>query len=64
MRLLLDTRVFLWAVVGSPLLKTATRQMLQAADEVHVSAASIWEEALQRSGGSGLRTLTYDEQLL
>ena len=33
MRLLLDTHVFLWAVAGSPLLKAATRQMLQAADE-------------------------------
>jgi PIN domain nuclease of toxin-antitoxin system len=32
MRLLLDTHVFLWAVAGSPLLKAATRQMLQAAD--------------------------------
>ena len=47
MRLLLDTHVFLWAVAGSPLLKAATRQMLQAADEVHVSAASIWEVAIK-----------------
>jgi PIN domain nuclease of toxin-antitoxin system len=39
--------VFLWAVAGSPLLKAATRQMLQAADEVHVSAASIWEVAIK-----------------
>lgn len=47
MRLLLDTRVFLWAVTGSPLLKAPTRQMLQAADEVYVSAASIWEVAIK-----------------
>ena len=47
MRLLLDTHVFLWAVAGSPLLKAKTRQMLQAADEVHVSAASIWEVAIK-----------------
>jgi PIN domain nuclease of toxin-antitoxin system len=47
MRLLLDTHVFLWAVAGSPLLKAPTRQMLQAASEVYVSAASIWEVAIK-----------------
>ena len=47
MRLLLDTHVFLWAVAGSPLLKAPTRQMLQFADEVYVSAASIWEVAIK-----------------
>jgi PIN domain nuclease of toxin-antitoxin system len=47
MRLLPDTHVFLWPVAGSPLLKAATRQMLQAADEVHVSTASIWEVAIK-----------------
>jgi PIN domain nuclease of toxin-antitoxin system len=47
MRLLLDTHVFLWAVTGSPLLKPAARRIIQAADEVHVSAASIWEVAIK-----------------
>ncbi|ODU10510.1 MAG: twitching motility protein PilT [Rubrivivax sp. SCN 71-131] len=47
MRLLLDTHVFLWAVVASPLLKPATRRIIEAADEVHVSAASIWEIAIK-----------------
>ena len=47
MRLLLDTHVFLWAVTGSPLLKAPTRQLLQAASEVYVSAASIWEVAIK-----------------
>ena len=47
MRLLLDTHVFLWAVTGSPLLKAPARQLLQAADEVYVSAASIWEVAIK-----------------
>ena len=56
MRLLLDTHVFLWAVAGSPLLKAATRQMLQAADEVHVSAASIWEVAIKARLGSAIRS--------
>ena len=47
MRLLLDTHVFLWAVAGSPLLKPAARRIIQSADEVHVSAASIWEVAIK-----------------
>jgi PIN domain nuclease of toxin-antitoxin system len=47
MRLLLDTHVFLWAVAGSPLLKPATRRALKSADQVFVSAASIWEIAIK-----------------
>lgn len=47
MRLLLDTHIFLWAVAGSPLLKPAVRTLIEAADEVHVSAASIWEVAIK-----------------
>ncbi|MBI5278937.1 MAG: type II toxin-antitoxin system VapC family toxin [Burkholderiales bacterium] len=47
MRLLLDTHVFLWAVAGSSQLKPATRRLIEAADEVHVSAASIWEVAIK-----------------
>ena len=46
-RLLLDTHVFLWAVAGSTLLKTPARRVIEAADEVHVSAASIWEIAIK-----------------
>ncbi|MEI6547830.1 MAG: PIN domain-containing protein, partial [Burkholderiales bacterium] len=47
MRLLLDTRVFLWAVAGSRLLKPAARRLIEDADEVFVSAASIWEIAIK-----------------
>jgi PIN domain nuclease of toxin-antitoxin system len=47
MRLLLDTHVFLWAVAGSPKLKPATRGLIESADEVYVSAASIWEVAIK-----------------
>ncbi len=47
MRLLLDTHVFLWAVAGSPLLKPAARRVIESADQVHVSAASIWEIAVK-----------------
>jgi PIN domain nuclease of toxin-antitoxin system len=45
MRLLLDTHVFLWAVAGSARLKPATRRVIESADQVYVSAASIWEVA-------------------
>ena len=47
MRLLLDTHIFLWAVAGSPLLKPAARRILESADQVFVSAASIWEVAIK-----------------
>ena len=47
MRLLLDTHVFLWAVAGSPLLRPAARRLIEGADEVYVSAASIWEVAIK-----------------
>ena len=47
MRLLLDTHIFLWAVAGSPLLKPATRRVIESADQVYVSAASIWEIAIK-----------------
>lgn len=51
MRLLLDTRVFLWAVAGSPSLKPAVRRLIESADEVYVSAASIWEIAIKAGLG-------------
>lgn len=47
MRLLLDTHVFLWAVADSRKLKAAARQQMLAAEQVYVSAASIWEIAIK-----------------
>jgi len=47
MRLLLDTHIFLCAVTGSALLKPATRRFIESAELVHVSAASIWENAIK-----------------
>jgi len=47
MRLLLDTHIFLWAVAGSRLLKPAARRVIESADHVYVSAASIWEVAIK-----------------
>lgn len=47
MRLLLDTHVFVWAVTGSRSLKPASRRIIESADRVLVSAASIWEIAVK-----------------
>jgi PIN domain nuclease of toxin-antitoxin system len=47
MRLLLDTHVFLWSVAGSRHLKPAARRAIEAAEQVYVSAASIWEIAIK-----------------
>jgi len=47
MRLLLDTHIFLWAAAGSPSLKPAARRIIEHADQVYVSAASIWEIAVK-----------------
>ncbi len=47
MRLLLDTHVFLWAVTGARLLNADARRLIEAAEEVYVSAASIWEVAIK-----------------
>lgn len=47
MRLLLDTHIYLWAVAGSRELKAPVRRLLQSADSIHVSSASIWEIAIK-----------------
>jgi PIN domain nuclease of toxin-antitoxin system len=46
-RLLLDTHIFIWAVTGNRKLKASARAYLQAAQEVYVSSASIWEIAIK-----------------
>ena len=43
MRLLLDTHIFIWSVMGSPKLKMKVRAQIAAVEAVYVSAASIWE---------------------
>jgi PIN domain nuclease of toxin-antitoxin system len=43
MRLLLDTQIFLWWLADSRKLAKATRDRIETADEVYVSAASIVE---------------------
>jgi PIN domain nuclease of toxin-antitoxin system len=47
MRLLLDTHIFLWTVMNSPSLKPPARRLMEGADQIYVSAASIWEIAIK-----------------
>jgi len=47
MRILLDTHIFLWAVQGNASLKPRVRRMMEAAEQIYVSAASIWEIAVK-----------------
>ena len=47
MRLLLDTHIFIWAAFGHRRLTDAARKLIRDADEVYVSAASIWEASIK-----------------
>ncbi|MFA7239871.1 MAG: type II toxin-antitoxin system VapC family toxin [Sulfuricellaceae bacterium] len=47
MRLLLDTHVFIWAVMDDPRLNQRARAIIEEASGVYVSAASIWEIAIK-----------------
>lgn len=52
MRLLLDTHVLLWHILGLPDLKPAARALVIDPDhEVYVSAASVWEVAIKQGAG-------------
>ena len=54
MRLLLDTHVALWALAGSDKLGSiAEGLILDVANEVFVSAVSVWEIAIKHSLGRG-----------
>jgi len=45
--LLLDTHVFIWTLDDDPKLSAAAWSMIEAADAVYVSSASIWEAAIK-----------------
>lgn len=51
MRILLDTQVFLWFLADSPKLSKLARKTIEKADEVFVSAASIWEATIKAGIG-------------
>jgi len=53
-RVLLDTHIALWAVTDSPQLPGVAREIITApANEVWVSAVSIWEIAIKHALGRG-----------
>lgn len=50
MRILLDTHVALWAIAGDKHLPKLARELiLNAPNEISVSAASVWEIAIKHS---------------
>ncbi len=51
MRLLLDTHLVLWWEAGSPKLPTALPALVNEADAVYVSRASLWEVVIKQSLG-------------
>ncbi|MEX5215803.1 MAG: type II toxin-antitoxin system VapC family toxin [Nitrospiraceae bacterium] len=51
MRLLLDTHVYLWYLADSPKLSATARATIASAEEIFVSAASIWEATIKAGLG-------------
>lgn len=53
MRLLLDTHVFLWYISADPQLPAAYQNAIRdAANEVYLSAASVWEATIKYALGN------------
>ena len=51
MRLLLDTHALLWWLLDDAELPASARRLIERADTVRVSAASIWEVAIKQRLG-------------
>lgn len=51
MRLLLDTHLVIWSLAYPDKLSSEARSLIGDADEIYVSAASIWEMSLKASLG-------------
>jgi len=51
MRILLDTHIYLWAVIDDEKLTTKAREIITQANEVFVSSASIWEISIKQALG-------------
>jgi len=49
--LLLDTQIYLWILDDSPRLNQRARDTILAADQVFVSAATIWEAVIKSALG-------------
>lgn len=64
MRLLLDTHVALWAIADAPNLGDTARQLIaDPANQVYVSAASIWEIAIKHGLGRGDMPISGEQAL-
>ena len=51
MRLLLDTHIYIWALAGDRRLRKRARNLIEEAEAVFVSVASLWEAAIKASLG-------------
>lgn len=51
MRVLLDTHVLLWTLIGSPRIERVRDLILSDETDVFVSAASLWEVAIKSAMG-------------
>lgn len=51
MKLLIDTHIFIWCVDDDPKLSAAAWAMIEAADAVYVSSASLWEATVKHQLG-------------
>ncbi len=47
MRILLDTHIYLWWCEDSPALSSKARTMIEEAETVYVSSATLWELAIK-----------------
>jgi len=52
MRLLLDSHIYLWALVDDPKLTRPMRKLMTSADEIFVSAATVWELSIKIALGN------------
>ncbi len=50
-RLLLDTHTFLWFIVNNPLLSARAKGLIEGAEAVYLSMASVWEMGIKISTG-------------
>jgi PIN domain nuclease of toxin-antitoxin system len=71
MKLLLDTHIYLWWLEDSPALPASARKMIETAETVFISSASLWESAIKSGMGkldvnqeelvSGIRESGFEE---
>ena len=62
MKLLLDTHIFLWFIMGSSTLSTHARDLIEdGANEKFLSVVSLWEIAIKYSLGKLSLSAPFDE---